>query len=234
MYTIEEVLANIDANTQAVMILGSLCMLCAYIQYFVGVWVGHRDKSHAIPLAANTFFFAHDTHYAANFDYWFNGLNHWYFKLGTWTILVWIVLEIVVAWQIIKHSGTKIGLGKTLPECIMSYIAIQVGMYILFLWLVAIAGDPLNIALNPVTIVVSNLFNVSMLIGRKSSRGQSLWIAGALVVQQPIYFYLLNPLIADVFTTPIWYAAGAASTVLASVYFYMLWKAPAEKIEVAA
>jgi hypothetical protein len=226
MYSVADVIANIDKNSYNVMILGAICSLCAYVQYFVAVWIGRRDKSHAIPLAANVFFFSHDTHFALKYNYWFHEINHWFFKGGWVTIIIWICLEIIVAWQIIVNSGKEIGLGSTLTRRVMSYLAIQTGMYIIFLWLLEVVNDPLNIILNPATIVVSSLFNISMLIQRKSRRGQSLWIAGALVVQQPVFFFLLNPMTHPLFTTPIWYITGAGSTVLASVYFWMLYKAP--------
>lgn len=225
-YAVPDIIANINANMSSLVIFGTAANLLAYVQIIYGVWVGFRDKSHAIPLAATTMFFAHDSYYVLNHEYWTTTIKHPFFIGNLVAMAIFVCFELVLMWQIITYSREETGLGKSKLQALVSLIAIQAGMYIMFLWFRAMMGDPLYLECFAVSIVFSNLFNITMLQRRGSRKGQSMIIAWALAIQTgPIGFFLVNPNLGDYFATPIWLAAGGANTVLAFVYLYMLSKA---------
>jgi len=231
MYQISELITNIDAHMTPLLIYGTIANLLAYVQMLYGAWIGFRDRSHAVPLAANTLFLAHDSYYVYNHDYWFNTINHPFF-IGNWyAMAIFVCIELTIAWQIITYSRNEVGLGNTWFKAFISYVAIQVGMYILFLWLRSMIDDPLYVICFALSVVVANIFNIPMLLNRGNRKGQSLWIAGAITIQTgPVVFFLVNPLLTKAFLSPIWVLAGLTNTVLAAVYFVMLWKAPPYKV----
>jgi hypothetical protein len=226
MYQVASTIANINEHATSILIFGSLANLLAYVQMAYGAFVGFRDRSHAIPLITNMMFFAHDSYYVLQYDYWFHTVDHWFFKANVFSMAIFCCLELVIAWQIINHSRDELGLGKTRLHALCSYVAIQIGVYVMFLWFRSMIGDPLYLECFAVSIVFSNLFNIPMLLRRGSRKGQSLVIAWALLIQTgPIGFFLVNPQLGDYFVTPPWIAAGLANTALAAAYVWLLYRA---------
>ena len=231
MYDPSDLISHINANMSNMLIFGSIANLLAYVQMLYGVRVGYRDRSHAVPMAANMMFFAHDTYYVSQYDYWFNTVNHVFFKGNMIAMVIFACCEIAIAWQIITYSRKEVGLGNTWWQAFWSYVAIQTGVYIMFLWIKSMMGDPLYVECFAISIVFANLFNIPMLLRRGSRKGQSLWIAWALAIQTgPVGFFLVHPNMGTYFMQPIWVAAGLANTVLAFTYLYMLYKAPVCRI----
>lgn len=226
-YVVPDVIAYINANMNYLRVFGTVANLLAYVQIIYGVWVGFRDRSHAIPLFATAMFFAHDSYYVLNYDYWIHTINHPFFTGNLIAMSIFVCFELVLMWQIINYSRKEVGLGDTKLQAFVSYVAIQAGVYVMFLWFKSMMGDPLYLECFAVSIVFSNLFNISMLQRRGSRKGQSLVIAWALAIQTgPVGFFLVNPYLGPYFTRTPWIAVGIANTVLAFVYLYMLYKAP--------
>jgi hypothetical protein len=225
-YTVPEILEYINANMAYLKVFGTLANLLAYVQIIYGVWVGFRDRSHAIPLIAVAMFFAHDTYYVLNYRYWLD-LGHPFFIGNLVAMSIFVVFELILVWQIITYSREEVGLGKSRLHAFLAYAAIQAGVYILFLWFRSMMGDPLYLECFAVSIVFSNLFNITMLQRRGSRKGQSLVIAWALAIQTgPVGFFLVHPNLGPYFMQSPWIAAGIANTVLAFTYLWMLYKAP--------
>lgn len=226
-YVAADVIANINANMSNLIIWGTLANLLAYVQVIYGAWIGYRHKSHAVPLGALTMWFAHDSYYVLNYDYWINTINHPFFVGNLVAMSIFVCFELLLMWQIVTYSREEVGFGKSKLMAWVSLIAVQVGVYVMFLWFRSMMGDPLYQEAFVISVVFANLFNIPMLLRRGSRKGQSLIIAAAIAVQTgPVAFFLVNPNLGAYFNTPIWQAAGAANTVLAFVYLYMLWKAP--------
>lgn len=226
-YTVPEVIGYINANMTYLQVFGTLANVLAYVQIVYGAWVGFRDRSHAIPLIAVAMFFAHDTYYVLNYDYWTHTINHPFFKANMIAMAIFVCLELVLIWQIITYSRKEVGLGESKLQAFISYVAIQIGVYIMFLWFRSMMGDPLYLECFAVSIVFSNLFNIPMLMRRGSRKGQSLVIAWALAIQTgPVGFFMVHPFLGPYFMQPTWVAAGVANTVLAFVYLWMLYRAP--------
>jgi hypothetical protein len=226
-YSVPDVIAYIDANLSSLQLFGGIANLLAYVQIIYGVRVGFRDRSHAIPLIATAMFFAHDSYYVLNYDYWIHTVHHFFFEANLLAMAIFVCFELILIWQIITYGREEVGLGKTRLQAFISYAAIQVGVYTMFLWFRSMMGDPLYLECFSVSIVFSNLFNIPMLLRRGSRRGQSLIIAWALAIQTgPVGFFLVNPLLGPYFATPTWLATGLANTVLAFVYLWMLYRAP--------
>jgi hypothetical protein len=225
-YTVPDILAYINANTPHLKVFGSLANLLAYVQIIYGVWVGFRDRSHAIPLIATAMFFAHDTYYVLNYKYWL-ALGHPFFMGNLVAMCIFVVFELILIWQIITYSRKEVGLGESKLRALVSYAAIQAGVYVMFLWFRSMMGDPLYLECFAVSIVFSNLFNIPKLLRRGSRKGQSLVIAWALAIQTgPVGFFMVHPYLGPYFMQLPWIAAGIANTVLAFTYLWMLYRAP--------
>lgn len=226
-YSIAETIGYINANMAYLQVFGAIANLLAYVQIIYGVWVGFRDRSHAIPIIALAMFFAHDTYYVLNYEYWIHTINHPFFTGNLFAMSIFVCFELVLIWQVITYSRKEVGLGESKLQAFVSYAAIQAGVYIMFLWFKSMLGDPLYLEYFSISIVFSNLFNIPMLMRRGSRKGQSLVIAWALAIQTgPVGFFLVNPYLGPYFSRWPWIAAGVANTVVAFVYLLMLYSAP--------
>lgn len=230
MYSATEVISNIEANMFYLMMFGTMANLLAYVQCIYGAYLGFRDRSHGVPLGAVVMFFAHDSYYVLQYDYWFNTVGHPFFTGNWYTMFIFAIVELVIAWQIITYSRKEVGLGDTWIKAFLSYVAIQTGACIMFLWIRSMFHDPLYLQCFAISVVFANLFNIQMLLRRGTRRAQSLIVGWALVFQTGIiYFFLLNPFLGSYFVQPTWLAAGVANTLLAGAYVWLLYKTPPYK-----
>lgn len=226
MYTIAEVIHNVDANPIAASALALFAMLVGYVQCIESIRLGFRHKTHAMPIAANTYFLAHDSFYAGNYFLGHGVTDHWFFNSGGYVIAPYIVLELIMAWQIITYSRQELGLGATWKRAFVSYLGIQLAMYVFFIWTRSIMDDPLYLTTTLSSLFVSQMFMIPLMVSRKSRKGQSVLLAATLCIGFGITHFFYYPLLAAYFRTPIVLLAGAASTAVAATYLWMVIKAP--------
>jgi hypothetical protein len=226
MYDIANVISNIDARPTAISLAGLMAMLVGYIQCIESIRLGFRDKTHAMPIAATTFFFAHDTFFAGSYFSGHGVSNHWFFAAGGYIIAPYIILEFILTWQIIKYSGKELGLGATIGKATASYVGIQFAMYVFFLFMRASINDPLYLTTTYISLFVGTVWMIPLLLTRKSRKGQSLLLALTLWIGQTLSIVIYYPMLSDYFVSPIIIAVGVTHFIIGGIYTYMLSKAP--------
>lgn len=226
MYTVQEVLGNIDANPVWISFMAAFAMLVGYIQCIESVRLGFRDKAHAMPVAAVTYFLAHDSLYWVNYFSNHGVSDHWFFASGAYIIAPYNILELILAWQIITYSREELGLGKTWLQAFFSFAAIQIAMYVFLLWTRSVMNDPLYLVTTLSSLFVSQAFMIPLALRRKSRKGQSVFLAATLCIGFGIAHAFYYPLLAEYFRSPIVILAGAVSTVVAAIYLWLVIKAP--------
>ncbi len=229
-YTIPEVLNNIDSRLAAVLLAGGMIFVGAFIQYLEGIRLGFRDRTHAIPAFANMYFFAHDLVFVGLFTHWFVEVDHWLFKLFWFGILIFTLLECIVHYQTIKFSRQELFPDLNRRQYIIVYVALQVAILGLFIFIYSHLDDPLFLISIATTEIISNVFNISLLRRRRNRKGQSFLLAWGLLLGSNIgFFFLFLPLLSNAFVTPIYYATGILVTAMNLIYMFLLTKYPAYK-----
>lgn len=235
MYSTREVLTTIDAHMAWVLFAGAAVMVGAYTQYIVAIRIGFKHRTHALPIFANMYFFAHDVMFAARFEHWFSEINHWMFKLFWFAIIPFVALECVVHYQTLKYSREELFPGLTQRQYVVAYLGTQVAVAVAFGYVYSLLDDPLFLLNFSLTEIVSNAFNLPMLLRRRSSKGQSLWLAGGLLLGSNIgFFFLLMPVLSPSFTRLPFLAVGACITGMNLFYMGLLrkhapYEAPAQE-----
>lgn len=225
MYSTQEVLTNINTNMVLVLLAGAAVMGGAYTQYIMAIRIGFKHRTHALPVFANMYFFAHDVMFAARFEHWFSEINHWMFKLFWFAIIPFVVLECVVHYQTLKYSREELFPGLTQRQYVVAYLGMQLAVATVFAYIYSLLDDPLFLLNFSLTEIVSNAFNLPMLLRRRSSKGQSLWLAGGLLLGSNIgFFFLLMPQLSPNFTRPPFLAVGACVTGMNLLYMWLLKK----------
>lgn len=226
MYDPRAVLSFIDANLGAVLSAAAVACVGGIIQYGEGVRRGHRDRSHAIPLATNLYIFAHDVTYISMYSTWFGPDGHWFNRLFWFFILPFTLLELVVFAQMVRFSRQELMPGLTTLQAALALAAAQLGVFLLFWFLRALGPDPLYIVSFTTTIIVSNLFYIPMTIRRGSRRGQSLLLAAGLIALTWGWSLVMVQL-APEFRTPLWGGLLVANGLVPVANLLVLLRFPA-------
>ena len=232
-YSVEEVVQNLNQNTTLVIIAGVVIFVRAYIQYIEAVRLGFKHKTHAIPFFSNMFFFAHDIFFIALFYRWFYELNHWMYKLFWVALIIFTVLEVMVHYQTIKYSRKEILPQLSQSQFILAYLGMQVFIAVIFWFIYSQIDDYLFLISFAITEILSNVFNIPMLLKRGSRKGQSFLLAIGLLIGSNIgYFFFFGPLVSSHFNSPLYFTMGACLTILNLIYIAMLKKTPAFALKV--
>ena len=230
-YNAAAALANTDRQLLPVLLFCAISFVGAYMQYFGAIKNGFKDRTHAIPVGCNLWFFAHDTTYVAMFGYWFGDIGHWLMMAFWAMLLLFALLEVVVIYQVLRFSRQQVFPGLTCGQAIVAYLACQGAAYCLFWWFHAIIEDPLYFISFTTTVILTPVLTIPMMLHRGSRRGFSpfmLWGFVLLAVGFYLWMYWLDPF----FTTPlfIWLGLFNAAIALSTlVIYYRLpeWKAAA-------
>lgn len=165
-------------NTQDHMawILGACAVsfIGAYMQYFGAIRNGFKDRTHAIPLIGNLWFFAHDTTFVVNFHHWFYEVDFWLVKAFWFALVVFACCESVVTYQILRYSRHELFPGKSLTQAVLSYLVLQLFTYGLFWWFMSMVKDPYYLLSFSTTVVLAPLLNIALMRSRGSRKGFSL------------------------------------------------------------
>lgn len=222
MYTIQEVLGNINGRLPLILFAGAVMFIGAYMLYIEAIRIGFKQKTHAVPLFANLYFFAHDMAFILLFRRWFVEVDHWLFK-GMWIgLMIFNILELIVLYQTIKYSRSELFPMLSQTQYVGVIGAIFAVAATLFWWIDTLIQDPLFLAHFAITVVMASLMNVTLLLRRRSLQGQSPWLLAGLVLMNIGFFFGYLPTMADVFNAPATYAIGSLIVVINIVQIFVI------------
>lgn len=199
-----------------ILVMGFCCIsfLGAYMQYFGAVKNGFKDKTYAIPLGCNLWFFAHDTTYVSMFSYWFSDLNHWLPKAFWFALFVFACLELVLMFQMIRYARRDLFGQSSVIKSVGLLVLCQVGAYIVFWSFHSLIIDPLYLISFTTTVLFTPLLTIPMMFRRNSKRGFSpfmLWGYILLAIGFYPWIYCVDPF----FQSPLYIALGIVNVILA-------------------
>lgn len=231
-YTVEEILHVFDTQLLLVLLAGAVVFVGAYGQYLEAIRLGFKHRTHAIPWFANMFFFAHDIVFVLLFDRWFNQIGHWLYQVFWIALIIFTLFECVVHYQTLRYSREELFPNLTPRQYWVVYILLQVLVALLFAFIYAHLNDPLFLISFAITEVISNVFNIPMLLRRGSRKGQSFFLAGWLLLGSCLgYFFLFGPLVHPLFRTPLYIAVGIIIILLNVTHVWLMTRFPAHQFQ---
>ena len=210
-YTYQEVLLAIDNSLVTILIAGGISFIGYYLYYIQGIRVGFRDKTHAIPVFGNMYFFAHDLVFVGHFDRWFNEVDHWLFKVFWVALLVFAILELIVHYQTIKFSRETLFPNLSGGTWLAAYIGLQLAVFAAFWFIFSLLDDHLFLIQFAITVVISVALMPIMLRNRQSTSGQSELIAWALIITPAVFFFAFLPQVSTYFYSGHFILMGLAT-----------------------
>lgn len=227
MYSIDEVLHNADTRTVAVLLSGLVTFVGAYILYIEGIRVGFRDRTHAIPVFGNMYFFAHDLYFVAHYERWFVEIGHWMYKLFWVGLVLYGVLELVVHYQTLKYSRKELFPSLSGWQSVVAYLGLQAGVGVAFWFLHSLLDDPLFLSHFTITQVICSCMLLPMLKSRSNGKGQSMLLAGGVLASGSSFVFLLLPTLSSAFAVPQFKAVGVVMAAAVVSYMWGLSRAKA-------
>ncbi len=226
-YKVDQVLTTIQNSTFLVLLACSVIFFSYYVYCIEAIRLGFRDKTHAIPLFGNMYYFAHDLVFLSLFRRWFFEIDHWFFRAFWFGILVFSGLECIVHYQTLRYSHREIMPRLSFRQYVFVYVSMQIAIGISFWFIYFRIADQLYLISIASSIVVSVVCMPSFLLSRKSRKGQSLLLASSLITGTAGHFFLVLPLMSPYFISLPYMAVGIITTITGVVYLILLSRSPA-------
>lgn len=231
---IDAVLQHMEKHSIQLTICGAVTLVGGLIQFYEILRLGFKHKTHAVPLVVNLFWLANDVMYVALFSRWFHDVDNATFRNAWFVWLPYMFLEMTIAWQIVTYSRDEVFGGVSKARAWALYAFFQAGVFAFYLWLVDLLNDYFLQVMGVITVIGSNM-GIALLLRRRSRKGQSMFLATTLLVNQGfISFFLFFPAWSPLFTTPTYYAVATAAVLLGWIYWFLLWRTPAYDHDTAA
>lgn len=226
-YPVDEVLANIQNSIGAVLLSGAVIFVGYYLYYGEAIRLGFRDKTHAVPIFANMYFFAHDLVFASLFQRWFYEIDHWLYRAFWFGLVVFTVLEGVVHYQTLRYSQRDLFPTLTRRQYVFVYAGMQLAIGILFWFIYTQLDDYLFLISFTSTVIVSVAFMLPLLHARASQKGQSRLLAASLIISPIGFFFLFLPVMSRYFASLPYLVMGITTVAVAVIYMWYLPRHPA-------
>jgi hypothetical protein len=226
-YPLDQVLANIQNSILAVLLSGAVINLGYFLFYGEAIRLGFRDKTHAVPVFANMYFFGHDLIFVFLFQRWFYEIDCWLFRAFWFGIVVFTLLEVVVHYQTLRYSHRELFPRLTYRQYLFAYAGMQLAIGVLFWFIYTQIDDYLYLISFTSTIIVSVAFMLPLLHARGNQKGQSRLLAASLIVSTIGFFFLFLPVMSCYFASWPYRIMGVATLVVAVIYMGCLSRYPA-------
>lgn len=239
MYTIQEAMAILHANTTTVVIAVALTYGLGFLAYLSGLYMQVKNREFPMAFWCHCWYFGHDFTFAMLFKQWWNEVGFWLFKvmcIGCW---LFVVIEIICLYLTVKYERNfnwgKYFKDKQVSEKQAWFLGIAgyaIGL-IIFAALRKLLGDPMCLFLMSSTLFICGLTLKYNTKERKYiNHGSKFLCIAALIAVFPAF---LPPGIG-LFTTmipslnqPAFYILGALAIVNAIDFIRLTWTLPTKE-----
>lgn len=219
------VLKSIDENVILVNGLMSICMVAVVIYYINAIKVAKSHKAHPIPFAACGWYTIHDFYFAAEWDKWSSGYQHWWLQLWGISCFFYAFLELFMCYLVYKYGREELMPKLTQRQFGYSLVAAFLGIGVFWVMVKGILHDDLWLIAFAVTTFWPQVWNTQLIIKRQAMKGISrtmLWCMLASPFGMLSSWYFLDPY----FRSPIWVAFSVVTLAWAVFNLWLSTKYP--------
>ncbi len=225
IYDVSSTLGAIDTNVLRLLVFGALALVCNFVYFGTGIYLGFKHKVVSMPISATLLFIPHDVMYVLMFDRWFNVYDHWFPQLF-WVGLVITSIEELFFLYLTFRYGRKEYMPTVSQRTWSILICLGLlGTSVSFVAVKSALADELWLFSFGWTLWFCIPMVIPMMLRRNSTAGQSrvMWIAYmGIGVCYWIAVYPLGPF----FQSPIWLLLGVVIVVWAIVVLWMMNRLP--------
>lgn len=222
MYTVTDVIANIEQNLAQVMAWTLIAWIGGFVQVIEAVRLSIRDRMPGLPIGMAIFLLAHDSTFFFRYDYWLHTVHHWYFTLFWAGMGVAVLLELFLLSYVLRHGRRQLA-PQLSPQAFFLIIALYLAAaYLLLWWLQSLLDDPLYLVGLMCTQIAAVAFNIPFLIVRGNAQGQSRIFAWSALLAPGSLALGLFPALSPIFRNWLFAAVCLLLLVLSIAYVVLL------------
>lgn len=225
-YAVSDVVNNLQNSLGLILLGGAIIFVGYYLYYGEAIRLGFRHQTHAVPLFANMYFFAHDVIFISLFRRWFYEVDHWLYRAFWFGLVAFTVLELIVHYQTVRFSQQALFPALNQRQYWLAYGATQLAIGVLFWFIYSQIDDFLFLISFASTVIVSVALMLPLLHGRGSARGQSRLLATSLIISPVGFFFVFLPAMSSYFLSLPYLLVGVTTVVVAIVYWQRLSRYP--------
>lgn len=240
MYTIEQGMANIWADPNAIVIMAFITYGFGFIQYGASMWMQVKNKQCPFYLWMHEWYFGHDVTFAfICFNQWFFVINWWLFKVLAIGCMVFVGIEIFSLSMCVKNERQEVFGRFTNGQPVSKRYAWTRGLIgygigvLLFQALRVTVGDPLCLFLMMSTNAILALMTQRRFneIGHYQPGMKFLAVftlLGTIFTFAPrgIGFFAS---VVDPLNNPLFFCVGGLCVICAARAIYLAWKMAGKK-----
>lgn len=236
MYTIQQVMSEIDKNTSLIVILAFTTYAFGFAQYFSSMYMQIKHKQCPFYFWQHCWYFGHDLTFALLFSQWFFEIDFWLFKVLCIGCMCFVLIELFSLYQSVKHERNEIWgkyyKGQKVSEkaaCIRGISGYVIGA-VLFMTIRQAIGDVMCLVLmmsTNATLAIVTQFRLEEVGVRQKGIIPLVWFTlfGTILTFSPpgIGFFTTS---VPVLNTTWFYVVGVLSILCAIRYVVIAYRLP--------
>jgi hypothetical protein len=177
IYDPQLALQAIDQNAPLILLCLAGALGFSFVYFIIGIRMAIRQKVYVEPFLGASLFFWHDLSFSMHYDTWMNVYNgHWWLMMWTVGLLGTVALEAFLIYQFIKYGRKEIFPEMSQGQFTAMTLAAVAAIGVLWFFVKASLNDPLYFITFAVTAFWSTPFHTAIMLRRRSSAGQSVWM----------------------------------------------------------
>ncbi len=214
LYDVSSTLANIDQNVPRLLTFGALALICNFIYFGSGIYLGFKQKVVSMPIVATLIFIPHDLVYVMMFDKWFNVYDHWFMQLYWVGLIITNIEEFCFLYLAIKYGREEYAPSISQRAWTGLIFLALAGAFVAFVAIKSVLADELWFFTFGWTVWFCIPLVIPMMLKRNSTAGQSRLMWTAYIGMAISYWCAVYPL-APFFQSAVWLSLGGVIVVWA-------------------
>ena len=167
----------IDQNIPLIAVCLAVALGLSFVYFIIGIRMAIKQKVYVEPFMGASLFLWHDGSYAAQLPHWAAAYDsHWWLMMWSYGLMGTVALEAFLLYQFVKYGRKEL-----FPEMSEAAFAAMTIAGVLAVgavwWLVKSSlNDPLYFITFAITAFWSTPWKVGIMMRRRSSAGQSVWM----------------------------------------------------------
>ncbi len=176
-------LQAIDQNATLILLCLAGALGFSFVYFIIGIRMAIRQKVYVEPFLGASLFFWHDLSFSLHYQTWMTVYGgHWWLMLWTYGLMGTVALEAFLIYQFIKYGRKEIFPEMSQGQFTAMTLAAVAAVGVLWFFVKASLNDPLYFITFAVTAFWSTPFHTGIMLRRRSSAGQSVWMNLSVVI----------------------------------------------------
>ncbi len=176
-------LQAIDQNASIILLCLAGALGFSFVYFIIGIRMAIKQEVYVEPFLGASLFFWHDLSFSMHYETWMTVYDgHWWLMLWTYGLMGTVALEAFLIYQFIKYGRAEMFPEMSQGQFTAMTLAAVAAVGVLWFFVKASLNDPLYFITFAITAFWSTPFHTGIMLRRRSSAGQSVWMNLSVVI----------------------------------------------------